>query len=713
MGRFDWQTEEEGPITPASATASIVRRRRWLSTLIVASLVGFVVIVGWQLERQAQIRDDAVRADVLAAFNVWLQAVVREDTDLLDTLLLNGGAEWTATQRRLLQTGRVLDRKDIGLTLVAGGLEVPDADATVELASTWRSAEITFPISYQTAGGDRDAGEVTLDQTLYFSREGARWLLRQPGEGFWGDWRTAIGEIASVTYRAKDEEVAEHFLINLDQDLLRTCASSLASTDCQTETKVAVRLESDPAILIKSVDQHSPSFLGRTFVLPSPTLVGKPMDESGYRALYLAYSAPILKTFEALLDTPIQLPDQSVAMLCFGRPDHVPRLYVYDPVDDMWQPELSDQAFSFLSADQNDKNVVLRQRMRGQPNRLRLLQWSGEAANLVHDEAYAPMTDHHVGWTGPLHQPTMLLATFQGTTRVPSYSHIDAESHQQTTCPPGGCTPQPLDGFPVWSPDGNNSLAVLDGEIFRADENGRALVNLGEGQSPFWLDEERYGFARPLSGNERQIIEVVTGVFGEDQLQRLWFTDQLDLSTSTSSLEKPIFIQHIESLKGRRPKLIMYGRQYAGVDSGYVFLTLPLTSSKGQLVAGPVQVELTIDRQPAPLPSASEPNGHVPFIISPDGRWLTVAYLADKASGLWHIQVVEIGGEAQALFSTHYPGYSFSHPFFDWSSDGRWLLIIDEDFMRLAAPATGFERVIAHDLRSCSYPAWINDNRAE
>ncbi len=713
MGRFDWQTEEEGPITPASTAVSKGRRRKWLVPLIFASFVGLVVVAGWQLERQAESREEAVTADVLAAFNVWRQAVLRRDIDLLDTLLLDGGAKWTATQRRLMQSGRIIDRQDMGLALVAGGLEALDGQPMVDLADNWRSAEITFPLIYQMIGGEDETSDAKLDQTLFLRREGARWLLRQPEEAFWGIWRAKAGDIASVTFRARDEGLADRLLADLEHDLLQICATS-ASTHCQTETQVMVRLESDPAILFKPADRSRPAFLGRTFVLPSPTLVGNPVNENGYRAYYRAYSTPILQTFAASLDTPIHLPGQSVALLCFAQHDHVPRFYIYDPLADTWRLQLSDQAFRFLSADQSDSDVVLRQHMRGQPNRLRLLRWSPEGAILLHDKAYAAMTDHHVGWTGPEDQPVLLLSTFQGTTRIPSYRPIDAEPLQEVPCSAAGCTTlRPLDGFPIWSPDGHDSLVVLDGEIYRADEDGRAQVKLGEGHSPFWLDEERYGFARLLSNPERPIVEVVTGVVGEDLLERLWFTGQLDGTSFASSSEKPVFIQHIEAMRGEQSRLLMYGRQYAGADSQYAFLTLPLTWSLGQPVAGPAQLELAIDKPPARLPSANHPNGHVPFLLSPDGRWLTVAYLADKVSNEWHIQVVEIGGEAQAMYSTYYPGYSFSHPFFDWSSDGRWLLIVDEVFLRLAAPSTGFERVIAHDLRSCAYPAWINRSSAQ
>jgi hypothetical protein len=37
---------------------------------------------------------------------------------------------------------------------------------------------------------------------------------------------------------------------------------------------------------------------------------------------------------------------------------------------------------------------------------------------------------------------------------------------------------------------------------------------------------------------------------------------------------------------------------------------------------------------------------------------------------------------------------------------------VDETFIRLVAPEAGYERIVAHDKRNCSYPAWL-DHRAD
>jgi hypothetical protein len=270
-----------------------------------------------------------------------------------------------------------------------------------------------------------------------------------------------------------------------------------------------------------------------------------------------------------------------------------------------------------------------------------------------------------------------------------------------------------MQGFPVWSPDGEKSLLLIDGAIHRADGEGRALVPLGEGFSPFWIDESHYGFVSSVYIGQRAMTEVVVGKVGEETLEILWRSDELQSDVTDKSAQKPIFIQHVQAFGGEKPTLVLYGRQYAGDDSQHVFLSLPLSLGEGTRIAPPVQIELAINQLPARVPSIADPNGSVPFVVSPNGRWLTVAHLAEKASDLWLIRVVEIGGPREYSYSARYPGYAFSHPFFDWTSDDRWLLILDQDFMKLIAPTLGFERIIAHDLQTCSNPAWINWNAVE
>jgi len=223
------------------------------------------------------------------------------------------------------------------------------------------------------------------------------------------------------------------------------------------------------------------------------------------------------------------------------------------------------------------------------------------------------------------------------------------------------------------------------------------------------LDDERFGFVQASNGGQGTAKALLLGAGDGSDLAPVWSTAALDPGWLGVSAGSPFFIQHVSLGGQEHPRLLLYGRQYAGDDSRYAILSLPLEKSAGRsTVAGPVRLEMVLDRRPADLPSTADPNGHAPFVVSPDGRWLTAAYLAEQGSDSWVIVVVEIGRDRTLQYQVGYPGYSFSQPFFDWSGDGRWLLIVDETFIRLVAPEAGFERIVAHDKRNCSYPAWLD-----
>jgi hypothetical protein len=47
----------------------------------------------------------------------------------------------------------------------------------------------------------------------------------------------------------------------------------------------------------------------------------------------------------------------------------------------------------------------------------------------------------------------------------------------------------------------------------------------------------------------------------------------------------------------------------------------------------------------------------------------------------------------------------FNH---DWSQDGRWLLLVEQNALRLIAPGHNYDQTIAHNLDFCYEAAWIN-----
>jgi len=59
--------------------------------------------------------------------------------------------------------------------------------------------------------------------------------------------------------------------------------------------------------------------------------------------------------------------------------------------------------------------------------------------------------------------------------------------------------------------------------------------------------------------------------------------------------------------------------------------------------------------------------------------------------------------DKQRVLTTDYP---FAFPGFDWSADGRWLLLVGDGYLHLYAPAQEAHRLIVHEYARCNFAAW-------
>jgi hypothetical protein len=101
-------------------------------------------------------------------------------------------------------------------------------------------------------------------------------------------------------------------------------------------------------------------------------------------------------------------------------------------------------------------------------------------------------------------------------------------------------------------------------------------------------------------------------------------------------------------------------------------------------------------------------SGYMPFSPSPDGRWLLVSELSGfdpvgRAFLLHDLQANEtrIIAEGETVMPGQFPSY-------DWSDDGRWLVIAGHDVFRLIAPAEEYEQIVPHDFDACPFVRWSN-----
>jgi hypothetical protein len=122
-----------------------------------------------------------------------------------------------------------------------------------------------------------------------------------------------------------------------------------------------------------------------------------------------------------------------------------------------------------------------------------------------------------------------------------------------------------------------------------------------------------------------------------------------------------------------------------------------------------LSLRLTLDGLPRGYPGQAAARGNVPFVFSPDGRYLSLSRLEDPERNLWRLYVHDLEANETKTFAARYPLYTFRYPFYDWSADGKWLILVDDGYLRLIAPAYDYNRLILHDLHRCSHVAWVDE----
>lgn len=289
---FDWLTEEESgwELPPSRPPRPPSRRRRHWQLLLLLMLLAIVSGYAYgQLQQRVAAATAAVTEDIRASYRLHYQAAAWRDDELFRTLIGGSNRSWRQTQRALLVQGLLYDRWPLGLRPQAAEPDV----LTVSLSSDLRQAELQATQRYTVAreGGAQET--VTLRHTVTYRRGRNRWLVTPPPPDFWGEWQVADGRFLTLVYPQRDEEIAQRLLADLETAWIKSCYT-LPGVECARDLRLLVRLNTDPEALLTVADA-TVMLSGRpNLTLPAPTLVGLPVDETGYQALLRGYAAHVI-----------------------------------------------------------------------------------------------------------------------------------------------------------------------------------------------------------------------------------------------------------------------------------------------------------------------------------------------------------------------------------------------------------------------------------
>ncbi len=585
---------------------------------------------------------------------------------------------WQQTQRVLFEKGLLLQRNSLGLQLRDGGTDEP----LVELSPDLRRATLLYEQEYLANSSPYQGDTVRLLHTAAYQKQGDRWLKTSMNDLYWGEWQKTDGDFLTIEYPERDASVVERIGRDLNAQLRDICQNSHredgVSLDC-TSFK--------PFILVMSTDNASMETFsrpdvnlsnGKTVLLPTPSLIGLPIDENGYKLIYQGYAQNIVNQFEAMLNVPLPFPEEAIYTLCFDFPNEGLKLMRYDLQRDAWTAELSDRSFYSLRALPDNGGLVLQETPPSDAeNRLRLTQLRGGKESILLDDFGVDHSYRPIGWAISDFEPRLL---FQSSYR--DQSEVDYGWIGTASCAEKKCEILELPGYASWATDGEHTLLVNGSRVSTGDHLGQEGELVGPGFNPFWIDRETYGFIRFNAGPLGILSELVIGRLFEDKQSVLLDSNFLGQTTGIGSGED-IFIQYV-SISPANPQLLILSASGVRELSGEFFIftyLLPEESENG--TDGEINLLLRHRGAPGGTPASLTPTGFPPIDISPDGRWLLVSDLDSDSKSTWSFFLLGLGQNHARRLTDSFPILPAQFPYYDWSKDGQWLVIADQGFFVL------------------------------
>lgn len=295
---FEWQTEQEGESPPSTGSRpETAGRRRLLLLLIVGLGVGLAAFLLW---RRAQQRVEDVTADmeeaVLSSHELALAAARDGDEELFASLLTTTDPQWAKAQETLLKRELLFGGAPhlLGWRPLGEEAELVNVALSPEL----EQAAVKTQRAYAVRTPESLTETIVLTQTDHYRREGTRWLLSPPGDEEGAGQRNFVRDYVTLDAPARDEALAGRLAADLDTLLADMCR---AVVSCPAGFRAHIHLEGGPLSLVTLAQPEATLTAGRDLTLPAPSLVGRPTDEVGYRALFRGYARHVVAAVVAEL----------------------------------------------------------------------------------------------------------------------------------------------------------------------------------------------------------------------------------------------------------------------------------------------------------------------------------------------------------------------------------------------------------------------------
>ncbi|MCP4425959.1 MAG: hypothetical protein GY803_15815 [Chloroflexi bacterium] len=749
---FEWQTDKEHEWTDKAEPMgeAVSWRRRW--RLWLALFLIFVVVAGvgfaW-LNRRATVTENRIADDALSSHRLLQQSIANRDEELFAALLFSYYRRWEEAQQKLFERRLFVDRSPLGLWAAP---HLADSEPAVTMAPDLETAVITSPIPYIIEKSDGVTETVVLEHTAVYQRSDSQWLLAPPpdDDSFWGQKITVKGSLLELSFPERDAEIGYRLAADLDEVVGEMC--ELTAVSCPPTFGIRLKLDSDYTQMLTLDEDYRLIRPGRfgvnvyRFALPAPTLIGRPVDEDGYQALLRGYAgwltAVLINDFDraqqpsradiarqlayiGLLpppssrerpwqpqtSPPIPWPEQDILLLCRPRGDgNMPAsVWRYELAESNW----IDETAAFAAADPA---------MLVAPNSLLLLSMPDDDGAVAMSFDFSDLADGRIFlWrngvvtalaeTAPTHSwmPSIFVLPGDAQERFLVFYQPGDETNEEITfgwldlahCPGPACQLQTGDALPLWSPNAKATVLIQTGQddmptLSLGDAQGRETVALGAGWSPAWVDDTAVAYLRPDASLEP--IENVTELTSTELGLIDWTAPAVSSPLQTLINSADLLATLPEN--GRPDQLLMYAviADPARPDQLFIQATTALGGVAGR------DYLFAFDRQ----------GRDVSLILSLDDRIQGTAQVEGNGRYLATISMENNNPvyllhdlESHRTVTT----YPFAPAFFigaDWSANGDWLVMMDDDAMRLIVPGSRYERPIFHGVGECGAAVWVN-----
>lgn len=443
---------------------------------------------------------------------------------------------------------------------------------------------------------------------------------------------------------------------------------------------------------------------------------------------------------------PIPLPDQDLQLMCWVGDAPRPSLFRYELSSGalLHELELASIEAPVIAALPARDGVVVSGRSPGGAAQTPFVWRDGQVTEIAF--AAAPQTDFVLTPPEPGRPPLLF---FHDTPAASlRYALLPLES-----CVGGQtCWAQAIPGAPTLSPDNEHSLIALGGPgpqsegqwqsiLFLGDEQGRLGIPLGPGASPFWLDNDTFGYV-VLQGEGRQSVvvrDVLAGVGatspgGSPLVARTFYVSGAQqpevkggsASGAPDSADSPAVSEPRELLNTTDLENIPYldpaadrtiDRVLLNPNAPQLFIITTNARQPGGL-SYVIDYDLADRSMTARFSFNSAPaDDRRHYDFSPDGRWLVVGEprrsLAPFAGAAWELFLHGIGDLASLGLTLNQMIVNESLGpadwLIDWSADGRWLALTTNGYIRLVAPGENYTLPLILDDASCAAAVWVNN----